>query len=353
MEKEKYKLSFKDCFKNMILVLLFCFALLVPCLSYNCGYRDALIENKQIETICNDNIVPNKVKDIDIKSLNQDTTNVIDLFNIENYFTGFIYFDRGENPTIFAPGDSIVIVGFSLNVKANIDFAFDKFYISSIDYVFKSKFSQSIPLGQLMQYEYDYSREATTSGSFIYSSSASSINDLVLIENLNFFIFETNTYMQTGSMFDSNGIIFSNKISYKTLENKWHTNEFNTSPIDGFYDTNKFFSNGSFIKAIHEPNITFYANGINDLISSNYDKDYEIGYNNGYLQGEKDTWDEVPLIDKTNVAIKYIWSTITNATSSVLNIFDFDILPGIPLYAVIAVPIIIAIIFYVFKVIKK
>lgn len=349
-KKEKIKLAFL----TFIAIFIYAFALLYGAFNAYKDYENDLIEqNKQTQVVSNNNIDINISKNIDIKSLNQNTTNVIDLFNIENYFTGFLHFDQNENPTLYGAGDSVIIVGFSLNLRANIDYAFDEFYISSIDYVFTSKFSSSIPVDQLTQYEFDYAREEVSRGTFTLTYVPESINDLILVEDLWYCFFENNTYMQTSSLFDDNGIVFSNTFAFVSNDGTGHYETFSTSPVNGFYDTNNFFTNGFFLKIVHKPNFRIYVNGIYDLISSNYDKDYEIGYDKGYYDGKKDTLEDYPPIDKVNVAIKYVWSTISNAINSVLNVFNIEILPGIPLYTLIMIPVIISVLFFVLKVVKK
>lgn len=83
--------------------------------------------------------------------------------------------------------------------------------------------------------------------------------------------------------------------------------------------------------------------------SKGYNDGEEVGYNKGLIDGEIAGSDGV----NTNNALRYIWSTIANAINSVLNIFDFEILPGLPMFAIISVPIIISILFFVLKVVKK
>ena len=127
-----------------------------------------------------------------------------------------------------------------------------------------------------------------------------------------------------------------------------------------FYRTNQFQYTNPF-------NITYVSSIVFDnylmpwielFISQEvYDYWYEKGYSEGKSDGYSEGYIDGEIIGGgggyTNVAFRYIWASITNATNAVLNVFDFEILPDIPLYAVIAVPIIISVLFYILKVIKK
>lgn len=76
----------------------------------------------------------------------------------------------------------------------------------------------------------------------------------------------------------------------------------------------------------------------------------ESGYNQGYQQGIDDYQNRV---EETENTIDRIWAIIQNSVNVVLNVFSFPILPGIPLYMLISLPILIAILLFIIKALAK
>lgn len=115
----------------------------------------------------------------------------------------------------------------------------------------------------------------------------------------------------------------------------------------------------------------FYVRYSFGLFSENYIFDwinlfvsqeiFDFYYNKGFSEGEalgrengyREGFNAASGTTSTDNAFTFIWSTISNATNSVLNVFDRQILPGIPLYVFIMIPVIISILFFVLKVVKK
>lgn len=89
---------------------------------------------------------------------------------------------------------------------------------------------------------------------------------------------------------------------------------------------------------------------------------YYQGYQEGLLQGQEDAYNQgyqQGLNDYQNSqenaqnVIDSIWGIIENATNTVLNVFSFPILPGIPLYMVLCVPLIIAVLVFIIRSLSK
>ena len=80
-----------------------------------------------------------------------------------------------------------------------------------------------------------------------------------------------------------------------------------------------------------------------DVLKAEYDKGKDDGYDIGY-QARQDS------VEDTEETINSIWSILEKAITSVLNVLSFEILPGIPLYICIAVPILLCILLWVIKV---
>lgn len=89
-----------------------------------------------------------------------------------------------------------------------------------------------------------------------------------------------------------------------------------------------------------------YYNGYTDGIEIGY----ETGYNNGYTDGTTDYQNSV---ENTNNIIDTIWDFLSNGVQTCLNIFSYPILPGIPLYMLIAIPFIVAIFIFITKALSK
>lgn len=77
---------------------------------------------------------------------------------------------------------------------------------------------------------------------------------------------------------------------------------------------------------------------------------YYQGYENGYTQGVDDYQNRV---EETENVITRIWNVLTSATNAVLNVFSFPILPGIPLYMLVALPVILAVILFIIRSLTK
>lgn len=77
---------------------------------------------------------------------------------------------------------------------------------------------------------------------------------------------------------------------------------------------------------------------------------YDNGYESGYSQGINDYQNRV---EETENVISRIWNIITSATNAVLNVFSFPILPGIPLYMLVAIPVILAVILFIIRGLAK
>lgn len=89
---------------------------------------------------------------------------------------------------------------------------------------------------------------------------------------------------------------------------------------------------------------------INRTFLITYNGGYEDGYTIGYGQAVeiyKDT------TEYTDNILDRIWNVFTNATSVVFNVLSFEIIPGIPIFAVLILPIIVAVVLFIFKVLAK
>ena len=91
--------------------------------------------------------------------------------------------------------------------------------------------------------------------------------------------------------------------------------------------------------------------GINEYKSSQEYKDelqveYDKGKEDGYDIGYKARQDSV---EDTEQKVNTIWTILEKAITSVLNVLSFEILPGMPLYICIGVPILLAVLLWFIK----
>lgn len=70
------------------------------------------------------------------------------------------------------------------------------------------------------------------------------------------------------------------------------------------------------------------------------------GFMDGYHQGYEDRKNSV---EESETIINFIWRIIENGVSSVLEVLNIQILPGIPLYICIVVPILLGVLLWVIK----
>ena len=89
---------------------------------------------------------------------------------------------------------------------------------------------------------------------------------------------------------------------------------------------------------------------INRTFLITYNGGYEDGYTIGYGQAVNKYKETT---EYTDSVLDRIWGIFTKATSTVFNVFSLEIIPGIPIFAVLIIPIIVAVVLFIFKVIGK
>lgn len=74
------------------------------------------------------------------------------------------------------------------------------------------------------------------------------------------------------------------------------------------------------------------------------------GYNEGLQVGKEIGYqNRIDSVEDTEQKINSVWTILENAITSVLNVLSFEILPGIPLYICIGVPILLAVLLWFIK----
>lgn len=115
--------------------------------------------------------------------------------------------------------------------------------------------------------------------------------------------------------------------------------------VSGFNTLNlAFITTNDYYVIFNDVNsqLVFYYNGYID----GYDNGEKIGFDNGKIQGYEDRKNSV---DDQEQVTNNIWNILEKGIETTLNVLSMEILPGIPLFVCIAIPILIGILVWVIK----
>lgn len=130
----------------------------------------------------------------------------------------------------------------------------------------------------------------------------------------------------------------NNTITYEELRSDDYV-------VSGFNTLNlAFISTNDYYVIFNDVNsqLVFYYNGYINGYDNGEINGKEIGFNEGY-QARQDS------VEDTEQKVNSIWSILEKGITSALNVLSFEILPGIPLYICVAVPILLGLILWVVK----
>lgn len=130
----------------------------------------------------------------------------------------------------------------------------------------------------------------------------------------------------------------NNSMSYEEIR-------FEDYVIDGFNTSNlAFITTNDYYVMFYNVNsqLRFYYNG--------YTEGYDNGEKKGIEEGKKLGYEErKDSVEDTEQRINSVWTILEKAITSVLNVLSFEILPGIPLYICVGVPVLLAVLLWFIK----
>lgn len=301
--KEKLKKLFTN--KDFWTALLGCIGLLLSIvLSYFTGLKDGILLDNSIRTeLIEKTLEETKNNKIDVsrKTLvnNESLTNVI---NLEKQVLAYIYTSSSSRLIV---QDLELNLGYELgnySTTFNLYFNF-KYYISDI------------------------------SGSSSSSPNRPTLNNIGVYS----FVFESDLQLASISVLEIVPIINFNA-TLETISFDYQVNIFN----EFFVEYNYEFRGVSYdiSSFINTPNTKLvYTENVVSISSLN---DYIDNYWLGYEDRQNSTQDTENKINK-------IWEILEKAITSVLNVLSFEILPGMPLYICIGIPILLAVLLWFIK----
>ena len=342
--KEKLKKVFTN--KDFWTALIGCLGLLLSiALSYFTGFKDGiLLDNtirtelieKAVDDAKNNKIDIEKKESIDYSQLEfiaipSNTTDTTTYFFDLTYFANSIAYEYDSIIDLYTFYNSNG--GSTINLFSSVSQSFRggtntasynlRVTLSSVNYT----------LSILCNYSYYDGGALTGSEIFKYTYNSTTGAKTFLFKNNNIILFNSfNSNLPSLQLFDYGvgcfeiGKIPSSGATAEELEQAYQSGinvGYQSGVIEGI---NEYKSSQEY----------------KDELQVEYDKGKEDGYDIGY-QARQDS------VEDTEQKVNTIWTILEKAITSVLNVLSFEILPGMPLYICIGVPILLAVLLWFIK----